>query len=117
MSGRSIVVDQGYCFLAGSFSDGEIYYSQELIMQTNLDIQLSENAFSALSVEAAALGKSPGELAANVVESVFSCSQVGITDSAARVQFEQCFGSVDLGQPIGIANEAIDVDLARSYQQ
>jgi predicted DNA-binding antitoxin AbrB/MazE fold protein len=35
---------------------------------------------------------------------------------AARQRFEQCFGSVDLGQPIGIDNPTIDADLAREYQ-
>jgi len=36
-------------------------------------------------------------------------------DDAARKQFEQCFGSVDLGRPIGIENIPIDTDLAREY--
>ncbi len=35
---------------------------------------------------------------------------------AARASFEQCFGSVDVGQPIGIENSAIDADLAREYR-
>jgi hypothetical protein len=87
-------------------------------MHTNLDIHLSENAFAALSDEAAALGKSPGELAAKVVESAYSSGQATIKDrDKLRFEFEQCFGSVDLGQPIGIANDAIDADLARAYQQ
>jgi predicted DNA-binding antitoxin AbrB/MazE fold protein len=34
---------------------------------------------------------------------------------AARQRFEQCFGSVDLGHPIGIDNTTIDADLAREY--
>ena len=36
-------------------------------------------------------------------------------DDAARLEFEQCFGIVDLGRPIGIENLAIDADLAREY--
>ena len=36
--------------------------------------------------------------------------------AAARLRFEQCFGSIDRGQPIGIENAAIDADLAREYR-
>jgi predicted DNA-binding antitoxin AbrB/MazE fold protein len=38
------------------------------------------------------------------------------TSAEARLRFERCFGSVDLGQPIGIENSAIDTDLAREYR-
>jgi hypothetical protein len=70
---------------------------------------LSDNAFSALSSEAALLGKTPSELAAHVVEVAYAGSGGAQLDAAtARQKFEQCFGSVDLGHPIGIGNEAID---------
>ena len=36
---------------------------------------------------------------------------------AARFAFEQSFGSIDLGQPVGIDNAAIDADLAREYRR
>jgi hypothetical protein len=50
------------------------------------------------------------------VETIFARNPATPTDPhAARRQFEQCFGSVDLGRPIGIDNLAIDADLARDY--
>lgn len=85
-------------------------------MQDNLTIQLNEHTFAILSREALAAGKTPAELAASVVESVYASNPIGLPDpNAARQRFEQSFGSVDLGQPIGIDNQAIDADLARSY--
>jgi predicted DNA-binding antitoxin AbrB/MazE fold protein len=35
---------------------------------------------------------------------------------AARRRFEKCFGSVDIGHPIGIDNVAIDTELAGEYE-
>ncbi len=85
-------------------------------MHANLDILLSDRALAALSDEAAAVGKTPAELAATIVERMYGGDRPAPSDpAAARAQFEACFGSVDLGQPIGIANDAIDIDLAREY--
>jgi len=85
-------------------------------MHSNLAIQLSERAFSVLSSEALAAGKTPEELAAAVVESIYAGNRIVSPDAeAARVRFEKCFGSIDMGHPIGIENEAIDADLARAY--
>ena len=85
-------------------------------MNTNLAIQLSEHAFSSLSVEASASGKTPAELATSVMESLYAGGRSKSPDArAARSRFERCFGSVDLGRPIGIGNEAIDADLAHGY--
>jgi len=85
-------------------------------MNTNLDIQLSEQAFSSLSAEALAAGRSPAELAASVVESIYAGNQPDACDpQAARSQFEKCFGSVDLGRPVGLSNEVIDADLVGEY--
>lgn len=85
-------------------------------MNTNLAIQLSEHVFALLAEHAAAVGKSPEELAASVVESEFAGRQDTPRDAAkARADFERCFGSVDLGRPIGVSNAMIDADLAREY--
>jgi len=85
-------------------------------MHENLAIQLSEHAFSVLSAEASAAGKTPAELAAAAVEAIYAGPRIVSPDAeAARVRFEQCFGSIDLGRPIGVENEAIDVDLGRAY--
>ncbi|HEY4234926.1 MAG TPA: hypothetical protein VGM76_15950 [Lacipirellulaceae bacterium] len=86
-------------------------------MSSNLSIQLSDQTFSVLSSEALAAGKSPAELAAAAVESIYAGGpRVTSADAqAARARFEKCFGSVDLGRPIGIVNETIDSDLAQQY--
>ena len=85
-------------------------------MNTDLAVHLSEHAFTALANEASAAGKTPAELAALVVERTFAGNRTQLPNAAAaRTQFERCFGSVDLGRPIGLANDAIDTDLARDY--
>jgi hypothetical protein len=85
-------------------------------MNTNLAIQLSEHAFVLLTEQALAAGKTPAELAASVVENAYSGGLSKPLDAAAaRAEFEKCFGTVDLGRPIGLANAAIDADLAREY--
>lgn len=83
-------------------------------MSANLAIQITDGAFSSLSNEASSIGKTPAELASSVVENLFSKGKNNWGDaSTARARFEECFGSLDLGRPIGIANESIDADLAR----
>jgi hypothetical protein len=83
-------------------------------MDTNLAIRLSEHTLELLSQQALAAGKTPAELAASVVENAYSGNRATPADAAAaRAAFERCFGSVDLGRPVGIANPAIDNDLAR----
>lgn len=85
-------------------------------MNSSLAIQLSEQTFSVLSSAALAAGKTPAELAASIVESIYEGNRVVSPDAgAARARFERSFGSVDMGRPIGVENEAIDADLARSY--
>jgi hypothetical protein len=85
-------------------------------MDTNLAIQLSEHAFQLLSEQARTAGKTPAELASSLVENAYSGSLPKPIDAAtARAEFERCFGSVDLGRPVGLANAAIDADLAREY--
>jgi hypothetical protein len=85
-------------------------------MNTNLAIHLSQHAFELLSEQALAAGKTPAELAASVVESVYSGGRAKSIDAAtARAEFERCFGTVDVGRPVGLSNEAIDADLAREY--
>ena len=85
-------------------------------MRANLAIELSEYTFAALSHEASAAGKTPAELAAYVVERNYGGDRATSPDAeAARLRFVQCFGSVDLGRPMGIENTAIDADLVREY--
>jgi len=85
-------------------------------MNSNLAIQLSEHAIAALSAEALAAGKTPEELAADVVEIIYAGGRANAGDAAAaRAEFQRCFGMVDMGRAVGLQNEAIDSDLAREY--
>jgi len=85
-------------------------------MHTNLAIQLSEHTFSVLLNEASVAGKTPAELAASIVENVCAGERPKRCDAeAANRDFEQCFGSVDIGRPLGIDNAEIDADLGRAY--
>jgi hypothetical protein len=82
-------------------------------MDTNLAIHLTEHTLELLSQQALAAGKTPAEVAAAVVENAYSGSPATPRDpAAARAAFERCFGSVDMGRPVGVANPAIDNDLA-----
>jgi hypothetical protein len=86
------------------------------IMNTELAIQLSEHTFAVLSSEASAAGKTPAELAASIVENVCAVERADERDpDAANRAFERCFGSIDMGRPIGIDNVQIDADLGRAY--
>jgi hypothetical protein len=83
---------------------------------TNLAIELSDQTFQLLSQQAKATGKTPAELAATVVEIAYSgLPSNGADVSVARAEFERCFGSIDLGRPVGLDNQAIDADLGREY--
>ena len=85
-------------------------------MSTQLAIQLSEGAFASLAAAASAVGKSPAEQAAALVENLYAVSPRQHADpELANLEFEQCFGSIDMGLPVGIANPAIDADLGREY--
>jgi hypothetical protein len=85
-------------------------------MAANLAIVLTEQTFTVLSHEASVAGKTPAELAAAVVERTYGRRHCESVEAAnARSQFEQFFGSVDIGQPVGVANDAIDADLSREY--
>jgi hypothetical protein len=85
-------------------------------MPTELAIHLSEQAFSSLAAAAVAAGKTPAEQAAAVVENVYAGGRPELRDAeTANREFEQWFGSIDLGRPIGIENASLDADLAREY--
>jgi hypothetical protein len=83
-------------------------------MHTDLSIHLSEQAFSLLANEASAAGTTPAELAAALVEKAYAADSSASVIAAGK-GFVQCFGSVDLGKPIGLANGDIDADLAQAY--
>ena len=85
-------------------------------MATELAIHLSEQALSSLTAAAVAAGRSPAEQAAVVVEKVYASESAHAVEAdAANRAFESCFGSVDMGRPVGIINTEIDADLVRGY--
>jgi hypothetical protein len=85
-------------------------------MSANLPIELSDQAFQALASAAVNVGKTPAQLAAAAVERAYGAQTRPIDPKTARAQFEQCFGTIDLGRPIGVANPEIDRDLACGYE-
>jgi hypothetical protein len=85
-------------------------------MSTNLPIEVSDQAFRALASAAGNVGKTPAELAADVVERAYGLQRTKTDPKAAQGEFEKCFGSINLGTPIGVENADIDRDLARAYE-
>lgn len=87
-------------------------------MSHSLTIQLSDDAFHRLQQQARAAGTSPEELAAASLQRQWNTTdrgQSGAETQAARDRFERHFGEIELQDPTGLANEAIDADLAREY--
>ena len=89
-------------------------------MSTDLNIQLSPEAFTALQQLSLVTGRTPSEEAAAAIERQLATAPLRPKLSeqeaqAARERFERHFGSIDLGRPIGIDNEQIDADLAKEY--
>ena len=84
-------------------------------MSTNLPIEVSGHAFQALAMPRGMPVKRrpswPPPLS-----SAYGIQPTKTDPKAARVEFEQCFGSIDLGTPTGVANADIDRDLACVYE-
>jgi hypothetical protein len=89
-------------------------------MNTDINIHLTPEAFTALQQLALATGRTPSEEAAAALEQKFRPAAVpagtnGNDGSDESPRIEDFFGSIDMGYPIGIDNEQIDADLAREY--
>lgn len=91
-------------------------------MSQQLIIQLSDDAFAHLQLQAVSQSKSPAEVATADMERLYAGSQNG--DAAAHPQTpkqrvrglsRKHFGTFDLGYPVGTDNEQIDADLAKEY--
>ena len=83
-------------------------------MSHTLTVELSPEAFAALTRRAADAGVTPDRLAADFLERQY-VRRPPADPEAARKRLESYFGSVDLGGPTGADNESIDADLAREY--
>lgn len=85
-------------------------------MAAQLNIQLTESTLARLTLAADAAGQSPPELVAAVVERAFGERDAVMPEPGQRGQLMKLFGSLDMGRPVGIDNDAIDADLAREYE-
>ena len=83
-------------------------------MNQTLTLELSAEAFDALSRQAATTGVAPEALAAAALEQKFVDRRKRL-DPANRGIFERHFGTIEMEGPVGADNEQIDADLAREY--
>jgi len=88
-------------------------------MSQSLTLELSEQAFAAIQRQAQAIGISPAQLAATLLERQFPQAFKLFLDEAekkeARIRFERHFGTLELGGSTDLDNESIDADLVREY--
>jgi hypothetical protein len=88
-------------------------------MSQSLTLELSEQVFVAIQRQAQAIGISPAQLAATLLEQQFPQAFKLLLDdaekNAARARFERHFGALKLDNSTDLDNESIDADLAREY--
>src|SRR5438105_333435 len=90
-------------------------------MSQTLTLNVNDQVYESLRLQAEAVGKSPEQVAESVLETQFngthSMSDVrsAAEKEKARMRLRSLFGSADLGRPTGADNDAIDADLAREY--
>ena len=85
-------------------------------MSQVLNVELSEEVFTAIQLQAKSAGISPTRWVADLLENQYRFSSNSREEEQkARERFESHFGQVDLGHPTGMDNERIDEDLARVY--
>jgi hypothetical protein len=88
-------------------------------MSQNLTLELSEQVFAAIQRQAQAIGISPAQLAAILLERQFPQAFKLLLDASeqnvAQAKFERHFGTLEVGGSTGLDNESIDADLAREY--
>jgi hypothetical protein len=88
-------------------------------MSQSLTLELTEQVFVAIQQQAQAIGVSPSQLAATLLEQQFPQAFKLLLDeaekNAARSRFEHHFGTLGVGSSTDLDNESIDADLAREY--
>jgi hypothetical protein len=88
-------------------------------MNQILTLELSEQAFAAIQLQAQSIGISPERLAATLLERQFTQAFKLLLDeaerNAARARFERHFGTLELNDSVGVDNESIDAELAKEY--
>ena len=86
-------------------------------MTTNLTVPLTPEVFTAIQVAAVSSGRTASEEAAEALVERYGAEKLpaSMSEVEARLRLRRHFGSIDMGAPIGIDNEAIDADLAKQY--
>lgn len=87
-------------------------------MSQSLTLELNEQVFVAIQRQAQAIGISPAQLAATLLEKQFPQVKLFLDEAektAARSKFKRHFGTLEIGSSIDLDNESIDADLAREY--
>lgn len=88
-------------------------------MSQILTLELSEQVFTSIQLQAEAIGISPAQLAATLLERQFTQAFKLLVNederNAAQARFERHFGTLELGSSTDLDNESIDADLAREY--
>jgi len=88
-------------------------------MSQSLTLELSEQVFAAIQRQAQAIGISPAQFAATLLEQQFPQAFKVLLDdtekNAARVRFERHFGTLKSGDFTDLDNASIDTDLTKEY--
>jgi hypothetical protein len=88
-------------------------------MSQSLTLELSKQVFDAIERQAQAIGISPAQLAAMLLERHFPQASKLLLDeaekNAAQARFERHFGTLEIGSTTDLDNESIDADLAKAY--
>jgi hypothetical protein len=88
-------------------------------MSQRLTLELSEQVFAAIQLQAQAVGISPAQLAATLLERQFTQAFKLLLNetekNVARARFERHFGTLELSSSTDLDNESIDADLGREY--
>jgi hypothetical protein len=88
-------------------------------MSQILTLELSEQVFAAIQLQAQTIGISPEQLAATLLEQQFTQALKLLLNEAekkeARARFERHFGALELDNSTNLDNESIDADLVKEY--
>ena len=88
-------------------------------MSQILTLELSEQVFAVIHLQAQTMGISPERLVATLLErqftQVFNLLLGESEKNAARARFERHFGTLESNNSIDVDNESIDAELVREY--
>ena len=102
------------------YNTGRLQSRGKTPMSQILKLEISEQVFTAMRIQAEAIGIAPEHLAASLIEQQFiqAAEELSVSEAgreAARLKFEGHFGTIGIEGATDIDNESIDADLAREY--